>query len=101
MSAAPNFATTASTNWRTAAASVTSSALIKHFSAVLFPYAFRRQGQRPLVAGAHGDSASLSRKSLGRRPANALAGRRHNCNSTLQTHFHKNRIIDGSNRARG
>jgi branched-chain amino acid aminotransferase len=48
---------------------------------------------------AHGDPASLSRESLSRRPANALAGRSHNCHSTLQTQIHKNRIIDGSNRS--
>ena len=98
MSAAPNFATTASTNWRTAAASVTSSARSNTSALCCFLMPLRRQGQRPLIAGAHGDSASLGRKCLGRRPANALAGCSHNCNSTLQTQFHKNRIIDGSNR---
>jgi hypothetical protein len=53
----------------------------------------RRGLQRPRLAGAHGDATPLGRKRLRGRAPNALAGRRDERDTILQTEVHEARMI--------
>ena len=97
MSTLPNFSATAATKRLTAAASVTSKASAKNFGVVLLSDLLRGSLQGLLVAGAHGDAATLGGEGLGGGAADPLTGSGYESDTIFQAQIHRRRNYKRSN----